>query len=179
MRRQLCKFNGVSVMRKTRGISAGTDQSTGRSALIVVCVRKLQARSLVGDNESAPRLQVRGSTERARSEWVFHGAVPTRKGGERSWIWAAVSLSMTTIGPPHWGQSQSGFDCLASAAVGLDCDGCSAPSSGKQSGRRAARRRLARKPKWRMRTKPLGSVCNRKRRRNSSSARLINLCSLW
>ena len=30
--------------------------------------------------------------------------------------------------------------------------------------------RLARKPKWRMRTKPLGSVCNRKRRRNSSSA---------
>jgi hypothetical protein len=30
---------------------------------------------------------------------------------------------------------------------------------------------LARKPKWRMRTKPLGSRCRRKRRRNSSSAR--------
>ena len=83
----------------------------------------------MGDNESAPRLQVMGSTERARSEWEFHGAAPMRKGGERSWSWAAVSLSMTTMGPPHWGQSQSGFDCLASAAVGLDCDGCSASSS--------------------------------------------------
>ena len=127
--RHLCKFNGVSVMRKTRGIGGGADQSTGRSASIGVCVRKFQARSLVGDNESAPRLQVMGSTERARSEWEFHGAAPMRKGGERSWSWAAVSLSMTTMGPPHWGQSQSGFDCLASAAVGLDCDGCSASSS--------------------------------------------------
>ena len=34
---------------------------------------------------------------------------------------------------------------------------------------------MARKPKWRMRTKPLGSVCNRKRPRNSSSDRVINL----
>ena len=62
--------------------------------------------------------------------------------------------------------------------VVLTCDGGTASSSRKQSGRRAVRRRLARKPKWRMRTKPLGSVCNRKRRRNSSSARVINLCSL-
>ena len=114
VRRHLCKFNGVSVMRKTRGIGGGADQSTGRSAAIVVCVQKFQARSLVGDNESAPRLQVMGSTERARSEWEFHSAAPMRKGGERSWSWAAVSLSMTTMGPPHWGQNQSGFDCLAS-----------------------------------------------------------------
>jgi hypothetical protein len=137
-------------MRKTRGISDGADRSTGRSASIVVCVRKFPARSLVGDKESAPRLQVMGSTERARSEWEFHGAAPMRKGGERSWNWAAVSLSRTTLGPPHWGQSQSGFMGLASAAVGLDCDGGSGSSSRSQSGRRAVRRRLARKPKWGM-----------------------------
>jgi nucleoside transporter len=43
-------------------------------------------------------------------------------------------------------------------------------------GRSVARRRLARKPKWRMRTKPLGSRCNRKRRRNSSRDRGISSC---
>jgi hypothetical protein len=96
---------------------------------MVVCVRKFQARSWVGDKESAPRLQGMGSTEGARSEWEFHGAAPMRKGGERSWSRAAVSLSRTTMGPPHWGQSQSGFRCLARAAVGLDCDGCSGSSS--------------------------------------------------
>jgi|SRR5580700_5500348 hypothetical protein len=37
----------------------------------------------------------------------FHAAAVTVKGGERSWISAAVSLSMTSIGPPHLGQSQS------------------------------------------------------------------------
>ena len=29
----------------------------------------------------------------------FHAATPAREGGERSWIWAAVSLSMTAMGP--------------------------------------------------------------------------------
>jgi len=36
-----------------------------------------------------------------------HAAALIMKGGERSWISAAVSLSMTSIGPPHLGQSQS------------------------------------------------------------------------
>jgi hypothetical protein len=114
---------------KTRGIGGGADQSTGRSASIVVCVREFQARSLVGDNESTPRLQVMGSTERARSEWEFHGAAPMRKGGERSWIWAAVSLSMTTMGPPHLGQSQSGLGSRSGEASGSVCDGCTALST--------------------------------------------------
>jgi len=147
VKKRLCKFNRVAVMRKTLGIGDGANRSADGPGSIVVCVRKFQARSLVGNNESAPRLQVMGSTERARSEWEFHGAAPMRKGGERSWIWAAVSLSMTTMGPPHWGQSQSGFSFLDGEASGSDCDGCSASSSRKQSGRRVARRRLARKPK--------------------------------
>ena len=45
--------------------------------------------------------------------------------------------------------------------------------SRKQSGSSVARRRLARKPKLRMRTKPHGSRCSRKRRRNSSTGRCI------
>jgi len=41
-----------------------------------------------------------------------------------------------------------------------------------------ARLQLARMPKLRMRTKPSGSRCNRKRRKNSSRDRVINFCSL-
>src|SRR5437879_12085498 len=53
------------------------------------------------------------------SDWErrFHAAV-TRTGGERSWIRAAVSLSMTTIGPPHLGQSQSGLGCVEAEVSG-------------------------------------------------------------
>src|SRR2546422_8216123 len=40
----------------------------------------------------------------------FHAATVTRSGGERSWIWAAVSLSTTIIGAPQLGQSQRGLD---------------------------------------------------------------------
>ncbi len=47
-------------------------------------------------------------------------------------------------------------------------------SNRKQSGRSSARRRLARNPKLRMRTKPRGSRWSRKRRRNSSTGRVIS-----
>ena len=36
----------------------------------------------------------------------FHAAYSRGNGGARSWIWAAVSLSITCIGPPHMGQIQ-------------------------------------------------------------------------
>ena len=101
-----------------------------------------------------------------------------RAGGERSWSCAAVNRSMTTIGPPHLGQRHRGW--VVDAVEGSDsaCGG-SAWRARKHSGKRAARLRLARKPKLRMRTKPLGSRCSRKRRRNSSSERVITFCSLW
>jgi len=38
---------------------------------------------------------------------MCHAATTSRVGGERSWSSAAVSLSMTSIGPPHFGQSQA------------------------------------------------------------------------
>jgi hypothetical protein len=45
VRKRLCKFNGVAVMRKTRGIGDGTNRSADGPGSIVVCVRKFQARS--------------------------------------------------------------------------------------------------------------------------------------
>jgi len=40
-----------------------------------------------------------------------------------------VSLSMTTMRPPHLGQSQSGLDSWAGEARGLGCDGCTGLST--------------------------------------------------
>ena len=53
-------------------------------------------------------------------EW-FHAATGTKAGGERSWIWAAVSLSMTIIGPPHWGQSRRSCASWAVDSSGSVC----------------------------------------------------------
>ena len=69
-----------------------------------------------------------GSRFAVLGNW-FHAAAPAREGGERSWIWAAVSLSMTTMRPPHLGQSGSGLAFWAGEASGWLCDGCRAPSS--------------------------------------------------
>ena len=54
---------------------------------------------------STPK-RAKGSSSRES----FHAAVSS--GGERSWISAAVSLSMTTIGPPHLGQRQRSCESL-------------------------------------------------------------------
>jgi len=69
-----------------------------------------------------------GSRFAVLGNW-FHAAAPGREGGERSWIWAAVNLSMTTMRPPHLGQSQSGLGSRAGEVSGSVCDGCTAPSS--------------------------------------------------
>ena len=43
VRKRLCKFNGVAVMRKTWGIGGGANRSADRIGSIVVWVRKFQA----------------------------------------------------------------------------------------------------------------------------------------
>src|SRR6266852_8631661 len=79
---------------------------------------------------------------------LLHAAAVTRAGGERSWMSTAVSLSMTCIGPPHFGQSQRSLESLL---PDMSCSVCGVePSRGKQSGRSEVRRRLARNPKLRM-----------------------------
>ena len=63
-----------------------------------------------------------GSRFAVLGSW-FHAATPAIEGGERSWIWAAVSLSRTTMRPPHLGQRQRGLGCLVGDAAGSMC-GC-------------------------------------------------------
>lgn len=84
--------------------------------------------ALFGDKKSTPLRQVAKGTDRGGLDFQFHAA-PARKGGERSWSWAAVSLSMTAMGPPHLGQSQWGVGSWAGEVFGSVCDGCTAASS--------------------------------------------------
>jgi len=65
-----------------------------------------------------------------------------------------VNRSTTAIGPPQLGQRHSGCGV---GVVDVSDFGEEVWRAAKHRGRRVARLRLARKPKWRMRTKPLGS----------------------
>src|SRR6266446_1626437 len=56
----------------------------------------------------------------------LHAAAVTRAGGERSWMSTAVSLSMTCIGPPHFGQSQRPLESLLPE---MSCSVCGAEPS--------------------------------------------------
>src|ERR1035438_9851985 len=117
---------------------------------------------------------------------VFHASLGRAGGGERKHISAAVSRSRIIMGPPHWGQDHEEVEGnvidvpLSSSSGSSEVGGKSVgrPRNWKQRGKRAARRRWARKPKWRMRTKPVGSTWSRKRRKNSSTARVIRRCWL-
>ena len=59
--------------------------------------------------QGAEKRSTRKRAEDSSSRESFHAAAVTR-GGERSWISAAVNLSRTTIGPPHLGQRQRSFE---------------------------------------------------------------------
>jgi hypothetical protein len=74
--------------------------------------------------------------------------------------------------PPQTGQFQSGAERVwVEVCVAAICWGSPVLwNRWKQSGRRAARRRLARKPKLRRRTKPRGNRWRRKRRAGMSAA---------
>src|SRR5467141_5062916 len=179
--RALCKFNGGKERRRA------VPRLCRRARHVTVGARKLAVAKKDGEKRgqrswqrrSVPRqgTEVRSGSKHAKDsngrEWLHAAAVTT--GGERSWISAAVSLSTIIIGPPHLGQDQRSLG----PAVEAFCWVCGVPpSSWKESGKVVARLRLARMPKLRMRTKPSGSRCNRKRRKNSSRDRVINFCSL-
>src|SRR6202030_3076719 len=122
----------------------------------------LEAKPTLGHEEGAERRPRHTSAERAEPRqqlglWAsdFHAAV-TRSGGERSWSCAAVNRWTTAIGPPQLGQRHSGC-AVGVIDVSDSCFGGVEWRAAKHRGSRAARLRLARKPKWRMRTKPLGS----------------------
>ena len=55
---------------------------------------------------------------------------------------------------------------------------CAAPNNWKHRGKVVRRRRQARKPKCRIRTKPCGRICSRKRHKNLSCDKVVSFCSL-
>src|SRR5271156_4875623 len=107
--------------------------------------------------------------------WIeLHAAHRSGGGGERSRSCAAESRSTTCMVPPQTGQFQTGSGCSVDGDAGGAAVFSELPRSRKHSGNRVARLRLARNPKLRMRTKPGGSTWSRKRRRNSSTARVMS-----
>ena len=91
----------------------------------------------------------------SREGAVLHENLAEERGGERKHISAAVRRSKMIIGPPQWGQNQVEVEgwwveqLSSSPGCGSGTGGKSAgrPRKWKQSGKRAARRRWARKPK--------------------------------
>jgi hypothetical protein len=136
-RRRLCKLNGVGVMRKASGRGSAIKKRAGRIGVVGICAGlarefegNLKAGTWFRGKEGTRRRQVIRGTGQGRWEWSYHAATPAREGGERSWICVAVSLSMTTIRPPHLGQSQRGLGSWVGDAPASICDGCAAaPSS--------------------------------------------------
>src|ERR1019366_1950918 len=129
--KHLCKFNGVGYMRKAAARGSGANKSAVRIGFEVVCVvlgREFEARlgtgSLVWGQEGRTPAGSGEAHQGGELDIGFHAAAPTRKGGERSWSWAAVSLSMTTMRPPHLGQSQSALGswtgCVRFTGMGLE-----------------------------------------------------------
>ena len=90
-----------------------------------------------------------------------------------------MSRSTTCMVAPQTGQFHSDGGWWVGGDGGEAVMFCEPWSSWKQRGRSVARCRLARKPKLRMRTKPRGSKCSRKRRRNSSTERVISRFLFW
>ena len=89
-------------------------------------------------------------------------------------ICRGVSFSMSAILPPQRGQSHP-HEVLGSEFLGA-VEGARGQGSSncRQSGRSSRRRRFARKPQKRMRTKRRGKVWSRNRRRNSSAVTVIS-----
>ena len=87
---------------------------------------------------------------------------------------AALNRWTTIMGAPHVGHCQ---DVVPRVGVAPTAEVLGAqPRTSRQIARRAFRQRLARKPKWRMRTNPFGRICKKKRRRNSTAARVMTRC---
>ena len=134
-----------------------------------------------GDGRKSLQLEMRRdfpvrTDECGRSEMGERGHAARLRfcGGERSSSSAAEIRSTMRMVPPQHGQHQVELCRVGETAFAGGACSLARSNSWKQMGSRLARRRLARKPKWRMRTKRRGSRCSRKRRRNSSTGSVIS-----
>jgi len=81
VRKRLCKFNGVVVMRKTRGVGAGVTGVQAGLVRLGVCERELEARSLV-DGQRKRTSPVGAGRHRASEIGM---GVSCRSSGEPGW----------------------------------------------------------------------------------------------
>ena len=101
MRKHLCKFNGVAVMKKTRGIGAAASQ--GGLGSIVVCERTLEARSLVDGQRE--RTRPVGAGRHRASE--IGTEVSCRGSGAKRWR-TELELGRSQSFEDHHGAATSG-----------------------------------------------------------------------
>ena len=112
--RALCKFNNGKVGRRGAPKLCGEAQRTAPRGLELAeeqdsrkrRVRRSGRKRFVRRQGGERRIVQKHAAFPSCGE-SFHAAAVIMRGGERSWISAAVSFSMTSIGPPHLGQSQS------------------------------------------------------------------------
>ena len=121
-----------------------------------------------------PRLSVSRPVKRVTKARPSY-EVSTRFGapGDRSRSCWAVSFSTSTIGPPQQGQRQVARVAVLTGSTTDELESAEVVSNCWHKGNSFERRRLARKPKLRMRTKPRGNTCRKNRRRNSSAGMVI------
>ncbi len=81
----------------------------------------------------------------------------------------AVNRSTTRIAPPQTGHCQTAVLLLADDTT----VGGTGANNLRHSGNNSLRRRVASQPKQRMRGRPLGRTCCKKRSRRSSSVRVM------
>jgi hypothetical protein len=125
----LCKFNGVAVMRKIRGIGDGANRSAGGLGSIVVCERKLEARSLM-DGQGKRTRPVGVGRHRASEIGVGVSCRDPGEPGRRAKLELGRGKSLDDHhGSAHLGQRQRGRGSLAADACFSTC-GCGiVPSS--------------------------------------------------
>ncbi len=103
--------------RYAAGVQQGLEENTmhpgaGRIAILSLMESVEKRGDEIGSRQNAEGRGVAKHAKFSCSGQRFHAAAGT--GGERSWIWAAVSVSMITIGPPpHLEQSQKWLDSVA------------------------------------------------------------------
>jgi len=97
----------------------------------------------------------------------------------RTAVPGGTTLVMRMV-PPHQGQIGASSRSGNLSPVGLHGAGSTVPRSARHSASFFARWPFASKPMWRMRWKPSGSVCRRKRRMNSRGVSRMSLVApLW
>ena len=136
----------------------GTDAGCGVKCRLVLHFRRLVLRAGIG-----VRTHFCGACWRTTSGWGRRGGTIvealtrchrgtslalTGSGPARKYNWPRVRRSTSSMMPEHAGHRKLGGSGGSTQAV--------APSRARQRASAALRLRLAKKPKWRMRTSPLG-----------------------